>query len=100
MSPASYAVLKNLNEPFYFFLQVKIDKPSPTLLLSLLVCLIKSGVRAGCFFCCFVFPGLVANGEFYVVSDIVCCASHKTAHSQGLKDSGINVREMPLLWQV
>lgn len=55
MSPASYAVLKNLNEPFYFFLQVKIDKPSPTLLLSLLVCLIKSSVRAGCFLLCFFF---------------------------------------------
>lgn len=57
MSPASYAVLKNLNEPFYFFLQVKIDKPSPTLLLSLLVCLIKSGVRAGCFFVVLFFQG-------------------------------------------
>lgn len=44
VSSASYAVLKNLNEPFYFFLLARTPHTQPTLQSSLWVRLINSGM--------------------------------------------------------
>lgn len=48
VSSVSYALLKNLNEPFYFFLQPGIYTPGPTLRPPLLAHLInRSTVSEG-----------------------------------------------------
>lgn len=45
----------------------------------------KSNARVGCWFVVFSFLGVVANGEFYAVSDIVCGASHQPVCSWGFE---------------
>lgn len=45
----------------------------------------KSSARVGCWFVVFSFLGIVANGEFYAVSDIVCGASHQPVCSWGFE---------------
>lgn len=65
VSSVSYALLKNLNEPFYFFLQARNLHARPHPSASPFSAPNKQEHS---------FRGPPSNREFYVV----CCASHKT----------------------